>query len=223
MKKSIIILIGAVLLSLASNAQNTSFTIRGNMSIGTNYQSLDYSGQQLRYSPGGGSGIEFGIDQKLAREFSLRASIGFQLNLALQSEQSFGSNSYSNKSSFTFSRGFFSLGAVKGIPLSGKSVTHFLIGAGAQYHLPGPLERTENDSFRGRINYSSSFGAYMEAGILIRINKKASLEPTLRYRSLSFTASEFLHTSADETDEDLIDMSANGIEIGVTYVKRLGR
>ncbi|MGB3465275.1 MAG: outer membrane beta-barrel protein [Cyclobacteriaceae bacterium] len=218
MKKIFFIILTTVTLHATVEAQNPSLFLRGNLSLGTNYTTLDYNGFDISYSPGGGFGLDIGLQTELTENLNLRASLGYQLVVALQAESV---NGYTNSSSATFNRKVLGLGLVKGIELDSRSLTHFLIGGGLQYNAPGRLSRTENTDSLGKISYKSSFGFYLEAGVAIRLSREMSLEPSLRYRSISFSGEDYTGGSFESLPAELQTLNASGIELGFTLVKAL--
>ena len=70
------------------------------------YQSLNFNGADILYSPGGGMGLEGGIQLKITKNFYTSISVGYQRHLAFQSENVYG---VSNKTSFNFNRKFLKI------------------------------------------------------------------------------------------------------------------
>ncbi len=64
-EKHIIHLVLTILSNHFLFAQDAKFIARGNLSVGTNYEYLDYNGGLIAYSPGGGIGLEIGLERNL--------------------------------------------------------------------------------------------------------------------------------------------------------------
>lgn len=199
-------------------SQKLNLIGRFNLGIGTEYQNLDYNGASVPYSPGGGIGVEIGFQSALIKNLMIQSTLGYQLNLALQAESS---NGASNKTSFSFNRKFVSLGLAKKFELSEGIIDGFLIGSGINYNFPGRLKRIENDDRLGESEYSANLGYYFELGLRLDISQSIFLDPAIRYRRLNFVANSFSEGTVTELPRDLIDLNANGIELGLTIVKKL--
>ncbi|GEM_PF-4584364 len=216
------VLLLAIVLSApikTARAQSLSLVGRGNLSIGLQYNDLDYNGGELFYSPGGGMGLEGGLRLDIGEGFAIQSTLGYQLHLALQTESI---NGISNKSSFNFNRKFVSFGMLKKFKLGHGIVGGFQLGAGTSLNLPGTLKRIENDNELGESNYNSNVGFYFEAGLRLRILDNVYLDPAIRYRQLSFVAKSFSDGAISDLPEHLQQLNANGIELGLTIVKNIG-
>lgn len=222
MKFRLFILIIVVITSSARaiHAQELSLIGRTNLSIGLDYRVLDYFGEDLLYSPGGGMGLELGLQVDMGEGFALQSTLGYQLNLAFQIESFDG---VTNKSSSSFNRKFVSLGALKGFNLNGTTIKSLQFGSGINFNWPGALSRIENDVELGKSTYSTGIGLYFEAGLRLQILDNTYLDPAIRYRKLSFTAKSFTQGAVSELPDYLQKLNANGIELGVTFVRKIGR
>ncbi|VXD11164.1 outer membrane beta-barrel protein [Marinoscillum sp. 108] len=211
-----------ILFSIASvrvlTAQSLNFVGRGNLSIGAEYQSIDYNGGDLFYSPGGGIGVELGLQLDIVKGFAIQSTLGYQLHLALQAESV---NGVSNKSSFNFNRKFISLGVLKNFKLTDKTVNSLQVGTGASINFPGTLKRTENDNELGESSYHSNFGLYFELALRLKLSDKVYLDPAIRYRRLNFSAESYSNGPITDLPDYLQDLNSNGIELGITFVKKL--
>jgi len=202
------------------NAQELHFISRVNISIGMDYKTLNYAGSEMLYSPGGGMGLEAGLQLDLQNGFALQSTIGYQLHLAFQGESGGG---FSNKSSFNFNRKFLSLGALKNFKLSDGTGTlnGIHLGAGTHINLPGSLKRIENEFELGTSKYDPSLGFYVEIGLNLKIDEDMFFTPSIRYRQLSFSAKSFTEGSISNLPDYLQELNANGVELGVTFAMRL--
>ncbi|MEM6644542.1 MAG: hypothetical protein AAF616_16300 [Bacteroidota bacterium] len=201
-----------------TSAQNISFIARTNLSIGTEYQNIDYNGGNLLYSPGGGIGIELGLQVPLVKGFAIQSTLGYQQNLALQAESV---NGVSNRSSVSFNRKLISLGLSKGFKLSDGTIKSLQLGVGSNLNFPGTLKRIENDERLGESNYNSNIGLYFEIALRIAISEGMYLDPAIRYRQLDFSVDSFSDGPTTDLPGYLQALNANGIELGVTFVKEL--
>ncbi|TRX61424.1 outer membrane beta-barrel protein [Fulvivirga sp. M361] len=218
MKKIILSVILSISTLYAALSQSMSVMVRTNISIGMDYQSLDFNGNELFYSPGGGIGIEGGLQLEMIERLYAYISVGYQLNLALQAENVNGS---SNKTSFNFNRKLITLGAAKIIKLSENTVQGLILGAGMNYSIPGKIRIEENDADFGEISYESGFGFHLETGLRLRLSEGLYLDPSIRYRSLDLSGKSYNRGSFESLPDYLQELDASGLELGVTIVKTL--
>ena len=204
------------LISFSIYSQSVSSVGRVNLSIGTSYHEMDYSGGTVFYSPGGGIGLEGGLSIPIINNLTADITLSYQLHLALQSENA---NGASNTTRFNFNRKSINLGIHKTFPLNKKAVPGILIGAGTSYHLPGTLARVENDNDLGNIEYDPNGGAFVQLGVQVRFKKGYFIIPNLRYRMLSFSSTSFEKGSLDELPRHLQQLDADGFELGISISK----
>ncbi|MEL6557133.1 MAG: hypothetical protein AAFQ94_03050 [Bacteroidota bacterium] len=216
MKKIILLAFIALTVTSAAQAQSFSLFTRGNVSIGSQYNELDYFGNTLFYSGGGGMGLEIGSQIGIVNNLRATVSFGYQLNLAFTGETV---NDVTTTSSALFGRSFVGLGLINGFELSHRTISHILVGAGVQYNSPSKLRLTENDVDLGSNSYSAALGFYFEGGISLKLSDNLTLDPTIRYRSLSFEVEDNQFNAPNLTDERFVNYNANGVEFALTLVR----
>ncbi|MFD2563970.1 hypothetical protein [Aquimarina rubra] len=218
MKKSIFSLAVFCVMFNVGFAQEVSLIGRLNGSIGFNYESIDYNGGSMAYSPGGGMGLEVGAEYNIFKGLYGYGTLGYQYNLAIQLQSG---NGGSNKSSVTFSRTFFTLGIHKLFKLSDNTLNGIVIGVGGNYSIPGRLKITENDFSADPIKYKSNVGFHIDAKLRLKLSDKFFLEPGLRYRQLELEAESFGSNGIDVLPSHLRTLNTSGIEIALSVIKKL--
>ena len=213
-----IILVSLFVSAIQSFGQSLDFIARGNLSIGSKYETLDYSGADMFYSPGGGMGIELGLQWKLVENLYFQSSLGYQLNLALQTE-SF--NGITNKSSFSFGRTFLSTGITKKFFISEDLFNGIMLGGGVQYSLPSSLTRIENETDLGSSRYKANLGYFIDLGVRLRMSETVFLEPGIRYRNLRLDGKSYNQGAIDDLPPALQNLNANGVELGLSLIKNI--
>jgi len=206
MKKSIFSLMVFCIMYSSGFAQDINLIGRLNGSIGLEYESVDYNGGSLAYSPGGGIGLEIGAEYNIFKGIYGYGTLGYQYNLALQLET--GTNG-SNKSSATFGRTFFTFGIHKLFILSDNTLHGISIGVGGNYSIPAKLKITENDRSLEPISFESGLGFHIDAKLRLKLSDSFFLDPGLRYRQLELDA------------KTTGTLNASGIEIGISVIKKL--
>lgn len=219
MKKTILALIVCLSFSTFSQAQRLNFLLRGNLSVGLDYQTLDYDGSSIIYSPGGGIGLEPGVELQLAKNTYAYATAGYQFNLSARVERS---SYYSNKTSFSFNRKFFTVGANQLIPLSDGILNGLMLGGGGNFSIPGKLTRFENDYDLGSVTYKSGIGFHVDAKLRLKFSDNISMDAGLRYRNLELKYDTYDSGGSYILPDYLQTLNASGIEISATLVQRLG-
>ena len=199
-------------------AQNLKFIGRYNLGIGASYESLDYNGAQVLYSPGGGMGLEAGLGYELLKNLDGYLTAGFQKNLALQYQSM---NGVSNKTSASFGRGYFTAGLNKLVETSDGVLNGFIFGAGLNYNFPGKLKLTQNNEYLGEWSYNNALGYQLEAKLRLKFTDSFSLDPGLRYRNIRYEFSPEKTTTSKPVPANMNRLNANGVDVSVTLVKRL--
>ena len=199
-----------------ATAQNLKFVGRYNLGIGAQYETLDYNGASVLYSPGGGMGLEAGLAYEVVKNLDTYVTVGFQKNLALQYESM---NGVSNKTSFSFGRTFVSGGINKLFQLSEGTFNGIILGGGINYNMPGKLKIIENNENRGIATYNSALGFHIDAKLKLKFNDNFSLEPGLRYRNINFESSNTLSGNSS-FPEGLRQVNATGVDLSVSIAKR---
>ncbi|GAA0716727.1 hypothetical protein GCM10009430_12710 [Aquimarina litoralis] len=218
MKKNLFSLIAVFAFFNLGFAQEVNLIGRLNGSIGFNYDSVDYNGGSLAYSPGGGMGLEVGAEYHMFKGLYGYGTLGFQYNLALQLQSG---TEGSNKSSVTFNRTFFTFGVHKLFKLSENTLHGLVIGAGGNYSLPGKLKITQNDVSGDPIEYKPGLGFHLDARLRLKLSDKFFLEPGIRYRQLELDVKSFGNNSTDILPPYLRELNTSGIEISVSVIKKL--
>ncbi|WP_299190025.1 hypothetical protein [uncultured Aquimarina sp.] len=218
MKKIIWSLVVCCTLFTSGTAQELNLIGRLNGSIGFNYESIDYNGGSLAYSPGGGMGLEIGAEYSFFKGLSGYGTLGYQYNLALQLQS--GTNG-SNKSSVTFGRVFFTLGVNKFFKFSENTLHGIVIGVGGNYSIPGKLRITENDFSADPIEYGTNLGFHIDAKLRLKLSDVIFLEPGIRYRQLELEAKSFGPNTIDALPSHLRTLNTSGVEISVSIIKTI--
>ncbi len=222
MKKITTLLILNIIIAFGIQAQNITWTGRANLSVGMDYQSISYYDGEMFYSPGGGIGIEGGIQLEIIKNLNLYTSLGYQLNFALQAENN---NGVSNRSSFSFNRKFLTLGVNKIIQLSDiNTVQGIILGGGVEFNIPGTMKIIENKDTEFLTKFKPNLGFHFETGLRLDLSQGFFLDATIRYRALEFSGKSFSYSrgSLSGTGTEFSDMlNASGIELGATFVKKL--
>ncbi|WP_224995625.1 outer membrane beta-barrel protein [Cesiribacter sp. SM1] len=204
-------------LAMPAMAQNLKFIGRVNVGFGAQYESLDYSGDQVVYSPGGGMGLEAGLGYELIKRLDAYATLGFQKNLALQYESV---NGTSNKTSASFGRGYFTAGLNKLFKTSDGVLNGIILGAGLNYNFPGKLKLTENSHDMGEWTYTNALGYQVEAKLRLKFTDTFSMDPGFRYRNIYFEY-EPTANSAWPAPANMNRLNATGVDLSLTLVKRI--
>ena len=216
MKKIILLAFITLMISTSTQAQNLSLFTRGNLSIGSQYHDLDYFGNTLLFSGGGGMGLEIGAQIDIVQKLKANISLGYQLNLAFTGESV---NDVTTTSSAIFGRSFIGLGLINEFELSHRTITHLLLGVGFQYNSPSRLRITENNVDLGSTSYQPALGTYIEGGFSLKLSDNLTLDPTIRYRSLSFEIEDYNFTAQHLMNADFLNYNANGVELALTLVR----
>jgi len=216
MKKIILLGLFTFLTTSVSLAQDFGLFTRGNLSVGPNYSQIYDAGIDLENRTGGAMGLEGGAQIGFANNLNVNLSTGFQINIALMTS-SF--NDIRSSTAVFYNRNFISFGLVKGIDLSHRTITDILLGAGIQYNVAGKLSITENDFYQGKVIFNPALGFYLESGISLKLSHNLSLDPTIRYRLLSFEVDDNQLGSSDQIRPDIENFNANGVEFALTLVR----
>jgi len=199
-------------------AQRIDWIGRANLSVGLDYQTQDFDGEDTFYSPGGGFGLEVGGQYELIEDLALYLTTGYQLHVGLRSED-FDDGSLTT--SFGFNRKFFTTGFNKFLFLEDRlPIEGVIIGAGVNYNFPGRLSRTENNFDLGVSRYQSALGFHVDVKVRLDIFDKINFEPGLRFRSLEFFVDSFSEGPVNGLPDHLRRLNANGIELSLTFSGR---
>jgi hypothetical protein len=199
-------------------AQNLKFIGRINLGIGAQYERLDYNGNQIAYSPGGGMGLEAGLGYELIKNLDAYATLGFQKNLALQYESM---NGVSNKTSASFGRGYFTAGLNKLFQTSDGVFNGIILGAGLNYNFPGKLKLTENNQSMGEWAYGNALGYQIEAKFRLKFTDTFSMDPGLRYRNIRFENEASTGSTSWSASTSMNRLNATGVDLSVSLLKRI--
>lgn len=193
-------------------AQKLGLLIKYNASFGFTQDYLNYNGLEYNYSPGGGMGLELGLDAEVAKGFSANLSIGYQQNLVWQYSNV---NGFVNESSFKFNRKFVSVGLKQLIRFSDNFFQGMFIGGGVNYSIPGKFIITENEWRYGIIEYSPALGFYGDLGFRLRISERKRLyvEPGFRVKILRMNAKAYESGEVSDLADSYKDLNVSGIEV----------
>jgi hypothetical protein len=198
-------------------SQSTDFIIRANTSIGAEYSTLDYNGGSKIYSPGGGMGIDFGVQHELKNNLSFYSTLGGQFSFIFNYENI---NGFTNETTYSFHRFFFTLGAQYLIPFSNDFIKGFSLGGGLNGHKPTKLKRTENNFEYEPISYHYALGFHTDAKFRFKIASNYFVEPGIRYRNLDFTYKDNSKIE-DFLPEAFKKLNVNGVEFYLSFFKRV--
>jgi len=193
-------------------AQKLELLLRANASFGFEQDFLNYNGFEYLYSPGGGVGLEIGLESEVAKGFSVNMTIGYQQNLVWHYSDI---NGFDNESSFRFNRKFVAIGIKQLIRFTPHVFQGMYIGAGVNYSIPGTLKLVENSWRYGDIDYSSALGFYGEFGFRLRISKKKRifLEPGIRVKIIRMNAKAYELGEVSDVADSFRDLNVSGIEV----------
>ncbi len=193
-------------------AQKLGLLIKYNASFGFTQDYLNYNGLEYNYSPGGGMGLELGLDAEVAKGFSANLSIGYQQNLVWQYSNV---NGFVNESSFKFNRKFVSVGLKQLIRFSDNFFQGMFIGGGVNYSIPGKFIITENEWRYGIIEYSPALGFHGDLGFRLRISERKRLyvEPGFRVKILRMNAKAYESGEVSDLADSYKDLNVSGIEV----------
>ena len=204
-----------LLLFLSSNflqAQKLGLLLRGNASFGFTQDFLNYNGLTYNYSPGGGVGVELGLEAEVAKGFSANFTLGYQQNIIWQFSNSDGNV---NETSFQFNRKFVAVGIKQLFRLSDHFFQGIFLGAGGNYSIPGKFKITENNWRYGDIEYSPAVGFHGEAGFRLRISERRRLylEPGFRVKIIYMNARAFEFGEVSDIADSFKDLNVSGLEV----------
>ncbi|WP_165784609.1 hypothetical protein [Solitalea longa] len=202
-----------VVFGFNARAQKFDFISKINIGIGANYNSIDYDGGDVFYSPGGGMGIELGLGYHATENLVPYLTLGYQQNIAIQY---ISSNGESLESSVFFNRTSFFAGANYDYMPWKSALKGIRFGGGINYNFPGKMKITENNSTYSDLSYDSSLGYNADVAFIVAI-KSIKLLPGIRYRNMSFSASN----SADRylLPSHLKTLNGSGVDLTISFVK----
>jgi hypothetical protein len=193
------------------NANEISVLARYNQGIGFEYNELDYDGNSLWYSPGGGTGFEAGLYIETFNGLYAYMTGEYRFNLALYSDVDI-------ESSFVFSRGTMSVGTNYHFPYSNYGVSAVIIGAGMNYTEPGKLKIIENNQELGDVFYNPAIGFHVDCKIRFNISGIFYLDPGIRYRNIFIDSRRYEHGHTSSLPGYLNRLNVSGIDLSVTLV-----
>ena len=202
-----------------SSAQKFGVVLRPNISAGAEYHSISYFGGDIYYSAGGGVGLEIGGVLSITEGLSVYSTAGYQQHFAIQLEDN---NNFENKSSFTFNKKFFTIGATQKIKISDYFFQGILIGGGINYTIPGKIRITEDNLELGDISYDSNPGFHIDVLFRMRMAEGFYFDPGLRFRYHKFNATSYEDGELDLLPQHLVDLQSSGIELSFAVVKMFG-
>lgn len=203
-------------------AQEVNLIGRANIGIGFDYLEQDFNGINTRYSPGGGLGLEAGLEGEIQNNLFWYGTLGMTINLNLHYEEV---NGTTRKTSFSWNKKYFTGGINKYFDIRNNHISDFYGGGGLTLGIPGILRLTENGTgngssgFKGRINYKTSAGFQLHSGITLTIFDGFLLRPEIRYRYINYNSKQ--KSPGLVNTPELKKANAQGIDISVSIVKRI--
>ncbi len=201
-----------------AHAQELNALGRVNLGIGFDRLSQDFNGINTYYSPGGGIGLEAGLEGELPQNVFWYGMLGICMNVSFHYENL---NGVENKTFYTWNKKMISAGANKFFDIKNKYVPEFFAGAGLTYYIPGQLKREETNKYKGAIDYNSTLGFQLETGLTLHLIKSLELRPSVRYRFAKFQSTDYSQGTIDQLDPALRKANASGIDLSVSIVHQL--
>jgi len=205
-------------------AQSTHFISRVNWSAGFEYKQLDYYGENVLYSPGGGGlGLEFGFARNFLPGLEAYATVGFQWQFAYRTnEECPGHVADVDETKFSFGRYFATVGMNQYIGINRGPLPDIIVGGGVNFNVPIRMRMTENNKPLGNIRYDQAQGYHVDVKMRFSTDREGVfIEPGLRYRHLELNASEYAEGDVSILPDYLQNVNARGIELSLTIVKVL--
>lgn len=199
-------------------SQDLNLIGRANIGIGFDYLSQDFNGIKTFFSPGGGLGIEAGMEGELPNDIYWYGTVGMTFNLNLHYEET---NGATNKTSYSWNKKFLTAGANKYFDQKSKYIGNFYGGGGLTLSIPGILRRTENDKYLGRIKYNTTLGFQLHGGATLTLFDDFLLRPELRYRLINYKAKSFTRGEISDLEPELRKANGQGLDISLTIVKQI--
>lgn len=192
--------------------QKLGLLLRYNASFGFTQDYLNYNGFEYNYSPGGGIGLELGLEGEVAKGFSANLTIGYQQNLVWHYNNT---NGFVNETSFKFNRKFVAVGLKQLIRFTDHVFQGMYIGGGMNYSIPGTFKVTENDWRYGDIDYSPALGFHGDLGFRLRISERKRLyvEPGFRVKIIRMSAKAYESGEVSDLADSFNDLNVSGIEV----------
>ncbi|MEP4534931.1 MAG: hypothetical protein ABJ004_17690 [Cyclobacteriaceae bacterium] len=220
MNRTHLLIISALIIvssSLAS-AQQLNLIGRANIGIGFDYISQDFKGLKTFYSPGGGMGVEAGLEGEIQNDLFWYGTVGFTYNLNFHYEEI---NGQTTKTSYSWNKKFFTGGVNKYFDINNKYIGNFYGGGGLMLAIPGIMRRTINSTYQGRIKYKTSLGLLIHGGATLTITDNFLLRPEIRYRYINFKAESYTRGDVSSLESELRKAQGQGLDISVTIVKTI--
>lgn len=223
-KASVYLLFLLLLTSNTAMSQDLNLLGRANIGIGFDYLTQDFNGLNTRYSPGGGIGLEVGMEGEINNDLFWYGTVGITFNLNLHYEEVMN---MTRRTSFSWNKKYFTGGVNKYFELRNKYFKDFYGGGGLLLSFPGTLRRTENGTgngnsgFLGRIKYNPALGFQLHSGTTLTIFDGFLLRPEIRYRFINYNSKSFTKGDIDDLPPGLKKANGQGIDISVTLVKQI--
>ncbi|MEP0937396.1 MAG: hypothetical protein ABJH57_16670 [Cyclobacteriaceae bacterium] len=220
MNRSHLLVISALIIIYPSltSAQQLNLIGRANIGIGFDYISQDFKGLTTFYSPGGGMGLEAGLEGEIQNDLYWYGTLGFTYNLNFHYEEI---NGQTTKTAFSWNKIIFTGGVNKYFDIRNKYIANFYGGGGLMVAIPGTLRRTINSTYQGRIGYKPNLGLLMHGGATLTITDNFLLRPEIRYRYINFKAESFTRGDVSSLESGLKKARGTGLDISVTIVKTI--
>lgn len=208
------------LVSHSNYGQNINFFARLNIGYGTESHQLSGSGGTMYYSGGGGLGIEAGVEKEIVKDFVLYLSVGDQIYFSLLHTNV---NGNASNTSYNFNRVFFNFGASKVFWLKEKGVRAIIVGAGANYNIPGKLKLKRDDVHLGTTSYESNIGFHIDFKIRVRVGNSLFIDPGIRYKSLFLDSKSYEPGSESQMPDHHEQLNASGLEFSAALIVPLNK
>jgi hypothetical protein len=197
-------------------AQDLNLIGRANIGIGFDYLTQDFKGIKTFYSPGGGLGLEAGLEGELPNDLYWYGTLGMTFNLNFHYEEVSG---VTTKTSFSWNKKFFAGGVNKYFDLRNKYIDDFYGGGGLLLGIPGIMRRTVNGDYKGRINYRPAVGFQIHGGVTLTLFDNFLLRPELRYRLINYNAKS--DSPGLSSEPELKKAHGEGLDISLSIVKQI--
>ncbi|WP_258105636.1 hypothetical protein [Marinoscillum sp. MHG1-6] len=201
-----------------AKSQDLNLIGRLNVGIGLDYISQDFNGIKTFFSPGGGLGLEAGLEGELPNDLYWYGTLGFTQSLNLHFEEV---NGQTRKTAFGWNKKIILGGVNRYFEIRNRYIPNVFAGAGAQLAFPGKLRRTENNDYKGRIYYNPAVGFHLEGGATFDIVNRFLIRPSVRYRFIQYNARKYSKGDVSTLRPDLKKAFGGGIDISVTLVKQI--
>ncbi|MFT6868186.1 MAG: hypothetical protein ACJA08_003036 [Cyclobacteriaceae bacterium] len=201
-----------------SFTQDLNLIGRANFGIGFDYTSQDFNGIKTFFSPGGGLGLEAGIEGEFKNDIYWYSTLGFTFNLNFHYEEVNGKTS---KTSFSWNKKFITVGANKYHEINNKFISDIYGGGGLLLGVPGTMRRTVNNDYKGRVNYHIAPGIQLHGGATLTISDNFLLRPEIRYRFIQYNSKSFSKGDIKDLQPEVRKARADGLDLSLSIIKQI--